>query len=149
MSNAERHALDVAGRALGRRDLSAAALRSKLAAAGVSETLADETVERLVRDGLVDDARAAASLARSLAARGYGDRAIDARLEREGFDRACRDAALDELEAEDVRAQALASRTGGRDLHRVAAGLQRRGFGPDAIESVVARADAPGEPKLR
>jgi regulatory protein len=145
----ERHALDVAGRALGRRDLSSAALRSKLVAAGVSRTLADEAVERLVQDGLVDDARAASSLARSLAGRGYGDRAIDARLERDGFDRACRDAALGELEAEDVRALAIARGAGSADLRRVAVGLQRRGFGADAIESVLASADASGRPKLR
>lgn len=149
MDSAARDALDAAGRALRHRDLSASALRTKLRGKGIGETLAEETVERLADYGLVDDARTAASRAQALAGRGYGNRAIDARLERDGFDRTCREAALDGLETEESRAAAIVSRASGRDLRRVAASLERRGFGFDAIESALARVDASREPELR
>lgn len=149
MGNAERDALDAAGRALSYRDLSSRALRAKLAAAGVGESLAEETVARLVGDGLVDDARTAAARARALAGRGYGNRAIDARLEHEGFDRGCRATALGEIESEETRASAIVSGAGGAKLTRLVAGLRRRGFGPDAIESALARVDESGDPELR
>ena len=149
MVDAERAALDAALRALAHRDLSTAALRAKLTAGGIGESLAEQTVERLVRDGLVNDERAAAARAAGLAGRGYGDRAIDGRLERDGFDRHCRAAALAGLEPEEARARAIAGSTRERDVRRVAAGLERRGFGPDAIESALVQVDAPVEPELR
>jgi SOS response regulatory protein OraA/RecX len=149
MGRREQDALDVAGRALEHRDLSSGALRARLNAAGVSEALAEDTVARLVGDGLVDDARAASVRAQGLAKRGYGNRAIDARLERDGFDRDCRAAALAELEPEETRAQAIVGTACGAELRRRVSGLQRRGFGPDAIESALARVDADAEPELR
>lgn len=149
MASAERAAFDAAGRALAHRDLSTAALRAKLTGAGIDESLAAQTVARLVHDGLVDDERAAAARAAALAGRGYGDRAIDARLERDGFDRDCRAAALAGLEPEGARAQAIAGGAGGRAPRRLADALRRRGFGPDAVEGVLARVDVPGEPELR
>lgn len=149
MGSAEHDALDLAGRALRYRDLSSTALRAKLAAAGVAGALAEETVARLVEGGLVDDSRTAAGRARALAGRGYGNSAIDARLERDGFDRNCREAALEGLDAEEARADAIVRRASGGDLRRLGAGLQRRGFAPEAIESALARVDARGEPELR
>lgn len=145
----ERAALDTALRALAHRDLSTAALCAKLAAAGIEESLAEQTVVRLVRDGLVNDPRAAAGRAAALAGRGYGDQAIDERLEHDGFERSCRDAALAGLEPEEARARAIAGCASERDVRRVAASLARRGFGPDAIESALLRLDAPVEPELR
>ncbi|MGH6943724.1 MAG: regulatory protein RecX [Geminicoccaceae bacterium] len=149
MVDAERAALDVALRALAHRDLSTVALRAKLTAAGIDDSLAEQTVERLVRDGLVNDERAAAVRAAGLAGRGYGDRAIDGRLERDGFDRSCREGALAGLEPEEARARAIAGSARERDLRRVAAGLERRGFGPDAVESALVQVDAQGEAELR
>jgi SOS response regulatory protein OraA/RecX len=149
MGSPEQDALEVAGRALEHRDLSSAALRARLDAAGVGEALAEDTVARLVGDGLVDDARTASLRAQGLARRGHGNRAIDARLERDGFDRDCRAAALADLEPEETRAQALVGDASGAELRRLVAGLQRRGFGTDAIESALARFDAPTEPELR
>ncbi len=149
MADAERAALDVALRALGRRDRSTAALRAKLAAAGIDESLTEQTLHRLAQDGLVDDDRTATARASWLAGRGYGDRAIDARLEQDGFDRRCREGALAGLEPEGSRAQALAGSADGQDARRLVALLRRRGFGLDAIESALARLDAPGEPELR
>jgi SOS response regulatory protein OraA/RecX len=142
VEGSEQHALDLAGRALARRDLSTAALRSKLAAAGVETSLADATVERLARDGLVNDERTAAARAAGLASKGYGDRAIDARLERDGFDRSCRLAALAGLEPESDRARAYVHSAKSREPRRVASGLQRRGFGPEAVESALSLLDA-------
>jgi SOS response regulatory protein OraA/RecX len=147
--NEERAALDAALRALAHRDLSTAALCAKLAAAGIDESLAQQTVARLADDGLVNDERAAAGRAVALAGRGYGDQAIDERLEHDGFDRSCRDAALAGLEPEEARARGIAGSASERDLRRVAASLARRGFGPDAIESALLRLDAPAEPELR
>jgi SOS response regulatory protein OraA/RecX len=149
VGSAERDALDAAGRALERRDLSSAALRAKLTAAGVAPALAEETVARLVDAGLVDDARTACVRAQGLARRGYGNLAIAARLERDGFDGGCLQVALSELEAEETRVHAVVGRATPGELRRVVTGLQRRGFGPDAIDSVLARVDAPGEPELR
>lgn len=149
MDSAERDAFDAAGRALRHRDLSTAALRAKLRAKGIGDSLVEETIERLAESGLVDDARTAASRARALAGRGYGNRAIDSRLEQDGFDRECRAAALDGLEPEAARAQAIVSRAGDRGPGRVAASLERRGFAFDAIESALARVDASGDPELR
>lgn len=149
MADAEQAALDVALRALGRRDRSTAALRAKLAAAGIDESLTEQTLDRLVRNGLVDDERTAAARAAALASRGYGDGGIDARLEHDGFDRPCREAALASLDPEGVRARTIVGSAPGRDPRRVAATLRQRGFGPDAIESALARVDAPAWPELR
>jgi SOS response regulatory protein OraA/RecX len=149
MGSPEQDALGVAGRALEHRDLSSAALRARLHAAGVGEALAEDTVARLVGDGLVDDVRTASVRAQALARREYGNRAIDARLERDGFDRDCRAAALADLEPEETRAHALVGNAGRAELGRLVARLRRRGFGTDAIESALARVDAPAEPELR
>lgn len=149
MADAERVALDVALRALGRRDRSTAALRARLAAAGIDESLTERTLDRLVCDGLVDDGRTAAARAAALAGRGWGDRAIDARLEQDGFDRRCRETALAGLEPESARVRTLMGSARGRDARRLAALLRRRGFGLDAIESALVLLDAPGEPELR
>jgi hypothetical protein len=78
--------------------------------------------------------RFARSRARSLCERGWGDEAILARLEAEGAPpEAARDA-LSELAPEPERARPLVA---GLTPPRAARLLARRGFAPDAVESVV------------
>jgi SOS response regulatory protein OraA/RecX len=138
--------LAVAGRALGTRDLSVAALARQLRRAGVGEDEIEETVGRLRSTGYLDDERVAHLRAARLAERGYGDAAIDARLEREGIGREARAAALGRLDPERVRAGRLAP---GIESKRLAATLSRRGFAEDAIEAAVSRLDGHSGAELR
>ena len=91
--------------------------------------------------GLVDDNRVAASRARILADRGFGNRAIDTRLESEGFDRERRERAVSSLEPEQQRAHSAISAQDREAPARAAARLARRGFDDDAIEAALARLD--------
>ena len=138
-------ALSRAGRALARGDLSAKRLDERLERAGVHPAIAEATVERLSRGGLVDDARLARRRAASLA-ESWGDEAIAARLRRDGIaERDVREA-LDALPPERERAQALAR--GEHDARRAARLLARRGFGFDAIEEAVGFVDDPVSPSV-
>ena len=98
-------ALELAARALGRRGLSERAVRERLRDAGAAPAVEDETIATLVRLGYLDDDRLASERADRLAARGYGNAAVDARLASDGIDPAARQAALAALEPEDVRAR--------------------------------------------
>jgi SOS response regulatory protein OraA/RecX len=93
-------ALSRATRALRHRDLSRQALAARLPAPG-----RDEAIDALERSGYVDDGRAAAGRAASLALRGWGDEAIRFRLEQEGFTAEPLEAALAALEPEPDRAR--------------------------------------------
>lgn len=124
--------LRVATRALARRDLSAAELDARLDRAGVVPEVAAEVADALERAGLVDDARFAERRAEALAARGWGDAAIAARLEAAGVDEAVARAAVAALEPEAARAGALVERE--RDRLRRARILSRRGFGEETLE---------------
>ncbi len=117
-------ALARAARVLRHRDLSRRALSERLPAAAREAAL-----ETLERSGLVDDARAAAGRAASLAGRGWGDEAIRFRLEREGFDGEPLGAALAGLDPEWERAAALRAR--GKSERWLAG----RGFGGVAPEA--------------
>ena len=128
-------AVDVAARALARRDRSETDVRRILARKGVPEVEAEEALERLRDLGALDDARFAAGRAMALAERGYGDVAIAARLTRVGVKRELVDAAVSALAPEQDRAAALAARRGG--TLRTARWLAGRGFGSDSIESAV------------
>jgi SOS response regulatory protein OraA/RecX len=130
-------AMAVAGRALTSTDLSVAALTQRLRRAGVEDDEIEETIGRLRSAGYLDDERVASERARRLAERGYGDTAIDGRLEREGIGREVRARALAALEPEPIRA----ARVAGGDAMRLAATLSRRGFAQDAIEAALARPD--------
>jgi SOS response regulatory protein OraA/RecX len=141
-------AIELAVRALGRRDLSRRALEARLQKAGVAAELSAETVEELAAERLVDDRRLAHARAETLAARGLGDAAIDARLEVEGIEARDRLDAVTELPPECERARRLAEKLGGGS-ERVAAGLYRRGFGPDAIEAALATLDDSSGAELR
>jgi SOS response regulatory protein OraA/RecX len=129
-------AVDVAARALARRDRSETDVRRILARKGVSDVEAEEVLERLRGLGALDDARFAAGRATGLAERGYGDAAIAARLARDGVERELADAAISALAPERDRAASLVARRG--VTPRTARWLAGRGFSSDSIESAVA-----------
>ena len=128
-------AVDVAARALARRDRSETDVRRILARKGVSDVEAEEALERLRGLGALDDARFAAGRATGLAERGYGDAGIAARLARDGVEREHVDAAIGALAPERDRAAALVARRG--VTLRTARWLAGRGFSSDSIESGV------------
>jgi SOS response regulatory protein OraA/RecX len=100
-------ALARAARALEHRDRSQAAVRRRLAAAGVPGQAAEDAIGTLARIGILDDARAAATRAQGLAGKGYGDQAIRFTLEEEGFSGEALEEALGGLAPETERAAAL------------------------------------------
>lgn len=100
-------ALADATRALRYRDLSRRRLEERLAQRGAGAAARAAALETLERTGLVDDARVAASRARALAGRGYGDAAIRFALEGEGVATGVAEAALAGLEPEPERARRL------------------------------------------
>jgi len=116
-------ALERAARVLRHRDLSRQALAERLPVPG-----RDDAIETLARNGYLDDARAAATRAGSLAARGWGDEAIRFRLEHEGFAREALEGAMAGLEPESERIQELLGRG------RTARWLAARGFDVEAAE---------------
>jgi regulatory protein len=134
-------ALEVAKRALARRDYSERGLRDRLARAGIELSEAEEAVLRLREAGLLDDARFAAQRATVLAERGRGDGAIRFDLESHGVDRELVGAALAELEPEAERAARVVSRRGA-DTKTVRL-LAQRGFDPDVVDQVLSAGVAP------
>src|SRR5262249_35818806 len=96
-------AVDVALRALARRDHSAAELDARLARGGVSEDARRGAVGHLVELGYVDDIGYSVRRAELLTKRGLGDEAIRVDLERRGLDREQIEAALSALPAEAER----------------------------------------------
>jgi SOS response regulatory protein OraA/RecX len=132
-------ALEAAGRALGRRSLSRQRLGEGLRRRGVPPPTEREVLATLASVGLLDDARLARERAEALAQRGWGDAAIEARLEAEGLGREHVAAALGELPPERVRATALAGRSGNRRTAWKA--LARHGFSSDAIEAALGPLD--------
>jgi SOS response regulatory protein OraA/RecX len=129
-------ALDLATRALARRDFSERGLRERLERAGVSVAEAEEALAMLRLDGVLDDRRFASNRAQTLAERGKGDAAIRFDLETQGLAGEQIEAAVAELEPERARAERIVSRRGsGPATARLLAG---RGFDRDAIEAAVA-----------
>ncbi|HXF97125.1 MAG TPA: RecX family transcriptional regulator [Gaiellaceae bacterium] len=121
-------AREAALRALARRDLSVHELERRLAERGFSEEERAETVEALVRTGLLDDARFAAARAQALAARGAGDALIRHDLAAAGVAPELVEEALAALEGEEERARAL---------------VARRGAGARAVRTLLAKGFAP------
>ena len=135
-------ALDVAVRALSRRDLSRTRLAQRLELRGVSVHDRETTLAKLAEAGILDDARAARARAAALAERGWSDAAVEARLEADGFQCQLVSAALSELPPESERARAAAA--GARNPRKAWAHLARRGFSSDAIESALGPLDEEG-----
>lgn len=129
-------AMVMAVRALRARDHSAASLRERLVVRGTDEAVADETVERLARVGVVDDQRVAALRAETLARRGLGDLAIRADLEARGFEDAIAARAIEGIDPEPERLAALLERHG-RSLATVRM-LGRKGFAEEALDDLIA-----------
>jgi regulatory protein len=129
-------ALEVATRALARRDYSERGLRERLRRAGVDCGEEEQALEALRRAGVLDDARFAHSRAQALAGRGQGDAAIRFDLRRQGVAEDEIEAALGLLEPERVRAQRVIVRRGSDAA--TARLLARRGFDEDVVEEAVA-----------
>lgn len=132
-------ALEAGLRALERRDLSRARLEERLRRRVAGSGVADEAVATLEQAGLVDDARLACTRAQALAARGWGDAAVAARLGQEGLPNEAVRAALAGLPLEEERARAVASSA--PDRRRAWALLTRRGFSPESAEAALGPLD--------
>lgn len=135
-------ALALAGRALSRADLTERRLEARLRRRRVPPALATAAVATFAEAGFVDDGRLARRRARTLADRGWGDAAIEARLAHAGVPGIEARAAVAELEPESERAGALAGAAG--DPGKAWALLARRGFAEETIATVVGPLD--GEP---
>ena len=128
-------ALEVAGRALRRQDLSARGITERLGRASVAPAAVEESLAVLSRAGLVDDARFARTRAGSLAERGYGDAAIGYDLRLQGVDPELVQQTLESLEREGERARRLVERRG--PGAKTARYLASKGFGEEAVEAAV------------
>ena len=129
-------ALDVATRALARRDFSERGLRERLERAGIDSAEGEAVLARLRDEGVVNDTRFAANRARALAERGKGDAAIRFDLARQGVGAEAIEKALAGLEPELDRAERIIARRGpGPATARL---LASRGFGEDAVAALVA-----------
>ena len=133
-------ALGHALRSVSTREISTRRLHERLAARGVRSQTADGAVARLTSAGVVDDARAACSRARSLAERGWGDAAVASRLTGEGFAADDVREALAGLRPERDRAADVAATA--KDAPGAWKLLARRGFAPETLEDVVGPLDA-------
>jgi SOS response regulatory protein OraA/RecX len=120
-------------------DLSKRRLDERLRRRGAGETARRAALESLERAGLVDDGRVAASRARSLAERGYGDAAIRDALEGEDVAPEVIAEAMAALEPERERAARLVARhgPGPRTVRRLAA----KGFDEETLADVSGFAD--------
>lgn len=128
--------LDVATKALARRDYSERGLRERLEHAGVEPDEAESVLARLRGEGILDEVRFAANRAQALAERGKGDAAIRFDLEAQGLPEELLEAALAELEPERMRAERIVTRRGASPA--TARLLAGRGFDPDVVEAVIA-----------
>lgn len=130
-------ALGVASRALRSRDHTRRSLEVRLERRSVPAAARRAALDALTDAGLVDDARLATARAESLAARGFGNAAIHADLERHGVDASVAAEAIAALAPEPERARALVARRG-RGA-RTARYLASRGF----EQEIAAEAAAP------
>jgi SOS response regulatory protein OraA/RecX len=127
------NALTDAVRALRHRDVSRRRLDERLARRGARPEARADALATLEQAGLVDDARVAASRARALAERGYGDAAIRSALEGEQLAPELVEEALAGLEPERERVKTLLRDPADvKTLRRLAA----RGFAAETLEDV-------------
>lgn len=126
-------ALTDAARALRHRDVSRRRLDERLARRGARAEARADALATLEQAGLVDDGRVAATRARSLAERGYGNAAIRFALEGEQLAPELVEEALAGLEPERERVKTLLRNpTDVKTLRRLAA----RGFAAETLEDV-------------
>jgi SOS response regulatory protein OraA/RecX len=134
-------------RLLAYRDRASEELRGRLAQDGYSPPVAAAVIADLLRVGVLDDARFAASTVRVLATvRGYGRTRVLRELQARGVDPSISTAALAEHLSDDDEAasalrlaRAFAARPGA-DVGRLAARLVRKGFRPALALSVAREA---------
>jgi regulatory protein len=134
-------ALGTAVRSLRARPLSEQRLRERLQSRGVRGDAEQIALATLSAAGYVDDERLARGRAAALAERGWGDAAIAARLAGEGLSESDVEAAVAELEPEPARGTRLI--TGG-DRRKAWTRLERRGFAPETIETLLGELDGTG-----
>jgi SOS response regulatory protein OraA/RecX len=127
---------ETALRALRHRDLSVRELDERLRSKGYAEAERNETIETLLRTGLVDDARYAESRARQLAGRGAGDALIRHTLDRAGVEHELVAAALETVAPEDERARVVVARRGAGP--KTARYLLGKGFSEDVVAAASA-----------
>jgi len=132
-------ALALAGRTLRRRDLSLRRLSERLERAGVAPAAERSALLALTEARIVDDARLADGRAAVLSERGWGNAAIEARLEAEGIPAAEAASAVGKLEPEPARAARAAAAVS--DPRKAWAILTRRGFDEETIEGGVETLD--------
>jgi regulatory protein len=135
-------ALELAARALHRRDLSRRRLDERLAARGVAEHEREGALATLAAAGAVNDARVARARGAALAESGWGDAAVVARLRGEGFTAELARDVLAGLAPESERARSAAARFD--DRRKAWAHLSRRGFSEEAIEAALGTLDEEG-----
>ena len=122
-------------------------LRARLEQRGFEAAAVAETLERLERVGLVDDAALAAAVAEGRAERGLDAPAIAAELRDRGVDPAIAERAADAAvpsesradrcrQVAEARLDQLTGLPAPTRLRRLAAYLARRGYPPDLAESV-------------
>jgi SOS response regulatory protein OraA/RecX len=110
-----------------------------LVARGASAATRQDALETLERAGIVDDARVAASRARVLARRGFGDGAIRSSLEEEGLAPEVVDEALAALDSEPDRARRLLDDRG--RTAKTVRWLAAKGFDAGTLEDLGGFAD--------
>lgn len=142
-------AYDRAVKLLARRTHFRREIAEKLASRGYPRDDIDEALDRLASRRYLDDAEASRQfVAGRLGRGGYGRARLQAELAARGVDRAVADGVLDELLPEDdlpaarVEARRHAGRSSaGKDpakvAQKVARRLERRGFSPRAIATVL------------
>lgn len=131
---------------LGRREISAASLRTRLLRRGFEAGDVDEVVARLKKDGTVDDRRTAAAAARLEGAiRLRGRRRVLQKVRSLGVDaetaRTAVDSVFADLDENALLDRAITRRLNGKDPRtldrpataRIVRGLVAQGFAPDAI----------------
>jgi regulatory protein len=132
-------ALRTAVRALSHRDLSRRRLDERVRARGATRGESEDAVVALASAGLVDDARLARTRAAALAERGWGDAAVEARLEAEDVEPEVVRLALAELPPEAERARGLVQAQ--PDRRKAWSLLARRGFSPESAEAALGPLD--------
>jgi regulatory protein len=136
-------------RLLGRRELSSAQLRERLARRGFAAAEIEAALGRLGREGALDDRRAARAYAVTAArVKGRGRLRILRELHQMGIDpalaREAVDAAFAEVDEARLLERALDKRLGrgvpsDADYRRAARALARLGFAPEAIAAALGR----------
>ena len=127
-------------------------IERRLGARGIAGDIAQQTSERLVAAGLIDDRRHARAMIDTLRRRGAGKRLLEHKLRSAGIDNAIAraeieralegvDLADEALECARSRVRALRGRGGARTIaRRTSAHLARRGYDPHTCHDAVRRA---------